>query len=709
MKRFFLTLLLLCGCASVFGAAKTETRLLLSADAARPGQTVWAGIQLKMPPGWHTYWRNSGDSGIPTEIEWTLPAGVKAGEPLWPVPEKLATPAGDMTFITYDYNDVTVLTVPLQLSKDLPPGPLVVKAKVSWQECQEICILGRADLEKTLSIGTTSRPSADAALIETWRNKAPRPEPAPQARAYWEGDPGTNDSRPLIIEWDRKATSPDFFPYADQNFEVQTATAVSNAPGKIFLTKTVKKISGNWPQSVRGVLVLDGQGIEVTLPIGSPRSGGSAERRTLDFKESAALSRGAATVFYMVLFAFLGGLILNVMPCVLPVISLKVLAFVGQSKETPGRLRNLGLVYGLGVLASFAALAVLSIIVQRAGGLADWGAAFRNPQFRIIITVLITLVALNLFGVFEVNPGAQVMGSASGLASRHGYSGAFFNGVLATVLATPCTAPFLGGAIAFAFTQPPLINLLIFLSAGIGLALPFVLVCLRPSLLAWLPKPGVWMEQFKVGVGFAMLATAIWLFWLTATRIGKDGVLWLGLFLVVLSFAAWLWGQFVQRGKRHVLAIVIIALVALFDYTYILEGKLHWRNYAAETSADQIAWQKWSPEAVAKARSEGHPVLVDFTADSCLNCQVNKLTSLEIPATRAKLKALNAVAFIADYTDENPLIAKELARFHRSGVPMVLVYPSRPEAEAILLPTVLTPALVQNALDQASAAPVAVK
>ena len=405
----------------------------------------------------------------------------------------------------------------------------------------------------------------------------------------------------------------------------------------------------------------------------------------------------------MLFFAILGGLILNVMPCVLPVIALKVLSIVNQSKESPGRARQLGIIYGAGVMASFLVLAVVAIAAQHAGGVAGWGSAFRNPQFRILITILMTLVALNLFGVFEVTLGGRALGAAGQLSAKTGAPGAFFNGVLATILATPCTAPFLGVALGFALTQSAPFIVMIFLASGLGLALPFVLLCWNPVLLKVLPKPGAWMEHFKVAMGFPILATAVWLFWFTGTHAGPTGVLWLGLFLVVLSLAAWVWGQFVQRGgKGRGLAAAISLLLVASGYGGILEGQLHWRSPTVVAN-DQIDWRPWSADAVAKARREGHPVLIDFTADSCLNCQINKLTSLEIPSTRAKLKDLNAVAFVADYTDENPAIAEQLKKYGRGdvGVPLVLVYPARPDAAPIVLPTILTPSIVQNALDQA--------
>jgi thiol:disulfide interchange protein DsbD len=367
-------------------------------------------------------------------------------------------------------------------------------------------------------------------------------------------------------------------------------------------------------------------------------------------------------------------------------------------------------VYALGVLASFLVLAAVVIGVKSAGHHAGWGMQFGSPVFVVCLTTLVVLVALNLFGVFEVTLSGRALDTAGGLASKHGAAGAFFNGVLATALATPCTAPFLSIALGFAFAQNATVILLVFLAVGAGLAAPYVLLSWNPAWLKFLPKPGAWMEKFKIAMGFPMLATALWLFNLAAGSYGKS-VLWLGVFLVVVAFAAWIFGEFVQRGRtRKGLAMVIALGLLIGGYAYALESQLRWRAPMAASittgslkeSAEGIDWQRWSPEAVAQARANGHPVLVDFTADWCLTCQVNKKTSIETPSVRAKLKAMDAVALLGDYTRFPDNITTELNRFSRAGVPLVLVYPKNPEAQPIVLPEILTPGIVLNALDHAT-------
>lgn len=677
--------------ATTSWATTTKVRVVLPVEAARPGDTVMAGISLEMQPGWHTYWKNPGDSGLAATVQWTLPPGVTAGDIQWPVPEKLVTPP----LTTYGYSGQAVLLVPLTIASNAPSGPVTIKAKVNWQECADVCILGHTEVSAELAIGSESTPSFDAALIQSALTKLPGQKPAPAVFAHWEKD---GENRPLIVEWDTgvKPTEVDFFPYANTNYEVKGETErLPDAGGKIRIRKLVSKTGADWPARIDGLLV--------SKPAKDAAPEASEISLTVtELSAEIASSAADASLLLMLGFAFLGGLILNVMPCVLPVIALKILGFVSQAREAPGRVRQLGLIYGLGVMVSFLALAGIAIAVQRAGGQAGWSTAFQNPQFRVLITVLIILVALNLFGVFEITLGGRAMNAAGELTSKQGAAGAFSNGVLATVLATPCTAPFMGVAVGFAFTQPPTVILLIFLAVGLGLAAPFVLLCWRPGWLKFLPKPGLWMQRFKVAMGFPMLATGMWLFWLTASRLGKSGVLWFGLFLVVLAMAAWVWGEFVQRGtKRAGLATAVSLLLAIGGYAFILENQLHWRAPLA-VRKDAIDWQAWSQEAVEKARGEGHPVLVDFTADTCLNCKVNLIGSIDREKTREKLRQINAVTLVADFTDENPAIARELKNFGRAGVPLVLVYPANKNLSPIVLPPILTPGIVLDALDKAA-------
>ena len=705
MNRFFLLLGLAFAACGARGA-NTEARLLLSHEAAKPGDTILAGVQLTMKPNWHTYWRNSGESGEPTRIDWTLPKGVTAGEIQWPLPERLVSE----DLVTFIYHNEVVLLIPLTLAADLAAGPLALKAKVSWLECEKQCVPGGDTVEAAFNVGDP-KPSQEAAVLDKWKQNVPQPKPGLDVRARWEGEARTN-SRPLLIEWPSQTATrqADFFPYASDAFTVRSATAESKiADGFARVHKRVETNQA-WPTELAGVVVERDDGgkrivsYEVKFPVeiksgmastqGSNSSGAGAQKSLLAILASA----------------FLGGLILNLMPCVLPVLALKILSVVQQNQSSPGRVRLLGATYGIGVIASFLVLAGILIGIKSAGGTASWGMQFQNPQFLVVMTTLMTLMALNLFGVFEVTLGSGVMGAASELASKEGLRGAFFNGVVAVVLGTSCTAPVLGAAIGYAIPKPAGIILATFTMVGAGLAFPYVALSFIPPLRRFLPKPGNWMERFKVALGFPVLATGVWFLSQMTTHFGDGGPLWVGLFLITLAIAAWIFGQFVQRGTaRKGLAMGVAVSVLIAGYAVALEHELQWRSppepvqpgSTLKRNPDDIDWQPWSAEAVSKARAEGRVVFVDFTAKWCLNCQANKKTSIEIDSVRNRLKALNAVALLGDFTRKNAAIAQELQNHGRAGVPLVLVYPKDASKPPIILPELLTPSIVLDALEQA--------
>ena len=692
------------------GAAKpaTTAKLLLSHSEAKPGTTVTAGLELAMDDGWHTYWINPGAAGLETEVEWTLPKGVTAGPIQWPTPEKFTA----LDSIGYGYHGKTILLVPLTITSDAAPGQATISGKVSWLECKELCIPRDQLVSATLTIAGSDALSADAAKLDAARETLPKTDAALTVKAVWDGE-AKEDERSLLIEFDagQADNDADFFAMPSEAFEVSPESEVTAIDGgRVRIRKTVSKYEGAWPSELAGLAVryledhAKTEAFEVRFPVDSITSGGAGTTM-----EQPMPSAGQS-LWQMLLYAFLGGLILNVMPCVLPVISLKILGFVNQSSESPGRVRLLGLLYGGGVVVSFLALAGVVIGVKSAGALASWGMQMSNPQFVVLLTVLILLVALNLFGLFEVSLGS--VGAAAGsVAGREGAGGAFFNGVLATVLATPCTAPFLAPALGFAFTQTAAVILLVFVTVALGLAFPYVVLSWNPRWLRFLPKPGPWMERFKVAMGFPMLATGIWLFTVSIEYYGGR-VLWFGISLTVLAMAAWVFGEFFQRGtRRRGLALGIAGALALGGVVFGLEGQMQWRTPVDPSEAKAgvvqdfpggIRWHRWSPEAVAKARDAGHPVLVDFTAKWCLTCIANKKTSLDIESVRTVLADKNIKAFRADYTRRPDNITKELRRRGRAGVPLVLVFPADKTAQPEMLPELLSPDIVLTALHKAA-------
>ncbi|MDH7502416.1 MAG: thioredoxin family protein [Verrucomicrobiota bacterium] len=549
--------------------------------------------------------------------------------------------------------------------------------------------------------------------------RIPRRYPELQVTSYWNKNlQGDLNELAIVVAPNTNIQPANFIAYPIDGVEVLPAAQLeTTAQGQTRLLKKVKLYGVSLPQTVAGILWSPGKnrgnpvGVEVELrPASSPKAAETTTQPTAA-SDAPHVPPGVGALIAMLGLAFLGGLILNIMPCVLPVISLKILGFVQQSKQSPGRVKKMGLLYGLGVVFSFLVLAGIVVAVQKAGGAASWGMQMQNPYFRFALLLVVTLVALNLFGLFEVSLGATVPGAASNIAGKGGALGAFLNGVLATALATPCTAPFLTAALGLAFAQSSAaVILLIFASAAIGLAVPYVLLSWQPAWLKFLPKPGPWMERFKVAMGFPMLATAVWLFDLTAPSFGDGGILWLGLLLVLVGVAAWVWGEFVQRSIRQRKIAPHVAIVfCVAGCAAILEGPLDWRHLnkqagtetARQNPTGRIDWQPWSKEAVEKARAEGRPVLVDFTARWCLTCKSNEKFAIETSQVREKLRLINAAAFKADNTDPNPEITAELKKHGRAGVPLVVVYPRRTNQPPIVLPTVLTPGLVLDALETA--------
>ncbi len=676
-------------------AAHTEVSLQLSHREARSGETIFAAIRLQMDPTWHTYWANGGDSGGPTLVEWELPDGIEAGPLQWPLPQRTE----ESGLVSYIYENEVLLIAPIQISATVKPGEKTLKAQVRWLECAALCIPARDEVESTIVVGNTSQSSPHAAAIAEWQGRVPQPNPALKISGTWQGSI-TNDSRELSITFAgfEGRGQPDFYPSPNAAYKV-SAQSTLQSDGRLI--KRVEKLKGEWPTTATGLAVFT-QGQErrafaVTVPLASVG----------EILNSEPPKRNSAYPFYWILcLAFIGGLILNIMPCVLPVIALKILGFVQQSTQSPRDVRKLGLVYAAGVWVSFLLLAGLVIAVKQAGGAAVWGMQFQNPTFLVIMTVLVTLVALNLFGVFEVLLGGNALGAANNLASKEGAMGAFFNGVLATALATPCTAPYLGFALGFAFAGSPSVIIAVFSMVAFGLAAPYVLLSWNPKWLKFLPKPGAWMERFKLLMGFPMLATAFWLLSLTGPRFGTEGVLWLSLFLVLLSLAAWVYGEFVQRNSaRPTIARLVAITILIASYLLLLEGRLHWRQRPQRQSSPQNSsnilkhgLQKWTSKAVSDARAEGRPVLIDFTADWCLTCQIFSKTAIENEAVQKRLKELNAAVFIGDFTDQDPLIAAEILRHGRAGVPLVLVYPGDLTSPAILLPETLTPSALLKVL-----------
>jgi thiol:disulfide interchange protein DsbD len=714
-KRALLGLVLFCGLAQAQAASHGHPRLVLAAQSARPGDEIMAGVHFKLDPGWHIFWKNPGQPSLPTTVEWTLPAGVTAGEIQWPVPKKHVDRDEAISFsaTTYIYEDEVVLLVPLKVAENAAAGLSEITVKIEWQECEKLCVNADAEIHASFEIATDRKPAKDAPLLAAWQKRLPKRDPNLAVRAVWE-KAAAGDVRPLILEWN--SSSPggqaDFFPNTNDSFEIQPETQKLRASaGQAKLRIQLKKTSGDWPKQFAGVLVEGsgaGQvGYEVNPPVSEPAPGSVASGAPETF------AGGEPTLLQMLLFAFLGGLILNVMPCVLPVIALKILGFVKDAHNEPRKVRKLGVIYSAGVLVSFFGLALITLGLKAAGEAAGWGFQFGNPYFIVAMTVLVTLIALNLFGVFEVTLSSSALGAANQFAGREGAVGAFFNGLLATVLATSCSAPILAQAIGFASSLKSSVGLVLFwLTVGVGLAAPYLVLSFQPAWLRFLPKPGPWMNRFKVAMGFPMIGAVVWLCSAAAVHYG-DRTWWMVAFLVFVAVAAWVYGEFVQRGTKHKgIAVAATILLLIAGYVLALERQLEWRKPLtglATNSATRgvhprgLEWEPWSLEAVAAARAASRPVIVDFTANWCLNCNLVVKPTLESASVQKKLRDVNAVLLVADYSVPKltPEITEELQRFKRDGVPLVLVYPCKSSSPPLVFDLPSSRTLVK-ALDQAA-------
>jgi thiol:disulfide interchange protein/DsbC/DsbD-like thiol-disulfide interchange protein len=680
---------------------RIEAELVAMSRWAAPGSTAVVAIRQDIQPGWHTYWRNPGDSGGATTLSWTLPAGVRAGEIVWPLPERQRLQG----LVNYGYEGKVYLPVPIEIPADARPGstlPLSVKAL--FLVCSaEMCVPDELTLRLDLPIreGAAPQDTAHGAAIARVLEQAPRPAGI-TARATL--DNGvltlTTSGGPLA----GKDPGPSyFFPYDAGTIDHAAAQTGSWGPNGLTLVlgAGAKVLAGGLTGPVTGVLATSAGAYEITAEPGAvlPGATGSGDLDVLPDAAPAAKApaTGWAVFAQAMLFALLGGLILNLMPCVFPILAMKAAALAASAHDAR-RSRRDGLAFLAGVLATFLILAGVLLGLRAAGEAVGWGFQLQSPPVTAGLAVLMLAVALNLSGVFHVGAGLQ--GAGSGPLSRlPGGIGAFFTGALAVVVAAPCTAPFMAFALGAALLMPWPMALAVFLMLGLGLALPYVLVSLSPRLLARLPRPGAWMERLKGLLAFPMYGAALWLAWVFSRQTGAEA---LGLLFVAgLLAAAGLWlvgaGQAQQAlGRRGVIhATAGAVLLVLAGGALTLAARAPVEAVGSKPAEPEAA--AWSAQAVESALAQGRPVLVNFTADWCVTCKINERTALTAPGVKRAMEQTNAVYLVGDWTRRDDAITAELQRRGRSGVPLYLLY--RPgQAEPQVLPQLLTEGVVVEAL-----------
>lgn len=673
-----------------------DARLISEVKTIQPGGTFWIAARLQMNDGWHTYWRNPGDAGLETTIEWNLPEGFSAGDINWPYPEPISEPP----LVIYGYHDTIYLLTKISVDKDVPTDEAVfLKAKVSWLECEAVCIPGSAEIKTRLEISNESMQINDR-YIETFANARAQ---LPIASEGWNLQTVIQDNF-LVIQakppswFNGSLEKMHFFPYTTSFINYVSEQTLSKTEKLYQLKVELAKIDPQIPDTVKGILVTEsgwrGAGSEHAMEIIVPISG--------SLSGTAVSSSGLSSIWLALLFSFLGGIILNLMPCVLPVLSIKIMGFINQAHEEHSKSWQHGIVFTLGVLVSFWALAAILLILKTGGAQLGWGFQLQSPVFLIVLSSFMFLFGLSMFGVFEIGTSLTTVGGKT--QGKSGFGGSFVSGITATIVATPCTAPFMGSALGFALTQPAWVSLMVFTFIGLGMSAPYVLLTSIPALLKFVPRPGRWMESMKQFMGFLLAATVIWLLWVLGIQAGSNVVVLVLFALLITSIGAWIYGRWGHLGmplKTRIVSTIIAAFLILGANAYALANiDVYTINQSQTThNGEGINWESYSEQAVEEAKSSGNPVFVDFTAAWCLSCQVNEQVAFSPEEVQNKFKELGIRTFKADWTSHDEKITRALAKYGRNSVPLYVLYSGKEGDKPKILPEIITPGIILEALE----------
>ena len=712
-QRFLSATVLIAACAlSTGGAAqinftnKTAASAVVSTEQVRaellawapdgvgPGRQLWLGLQLAHQPEWHTYWRNSGDSGLPTQLEWKLPAGLTAGEIAWPTPKKI--PIG--TLVNYGYEKTVLLPVPVTVAADYSPdssGSIDIRLKAAWLVCLKQCIPQEGDF--TLSIPVQGSTALSGRAFQAAFDATPKPLPAGSSevevsakaiKVSLAGLPAALQGKTLAFFPETGSVIEPAAPWqqawqgalwtAQLPLSGQRTESPAVMPLVVALNETAYRIEapvkGQWPKVAAAVMLPPA--LEAAL-----KANASAGAAPLEAGQTRAAPLGLLAAL---LGALLGGMILNLMPCVFPVLAIKVMSFV--KLKDPAARANIGAAYTAGVVLSFVALGAVLLGLRAAGEQLGWGFHLQNPAVVAALAVLFTLIGLNLAGLFEF--GNLLPGRVATLQAKNPTINAFLSGVLATAIASPCTAPFMGASLGYAIGLPAVQALAVFGAIGVGMALPFLAASLVPGVARALPRPGAWMVTFRQLMAFPMFATVAWLVWVLGQQSGIDGAGALLGLLVVMALAVW---ALTLRGRaRTALATFSIAIGALGIWAI---GPNVTKSVDSSAARGNVAsspdnWQAWEPGRVEQLTAQGQNVFVDFTAAWCVTCQYNKKTTLADASVMADMASKNVALLRADWTRRDPAVTAALAQLGRSGVPVYVVY--KPGRAPVVLSEILS-------------------
>ncbi len=671
-----------------------EAEIISRYAAVEPGKPIEAALRLKIIDKWHTYWKNPGDSGLPTKISWSLPPGFSASAIDWPHPKRL--PLGPL--MNFGFEGEAMHMVFLQTPAQLKPGQsITLNAKAEWLVCHDVCIPESAALSLTLPV-VSAAPLVDRRFEKSFADARVA---VPGALLSWKVAARAENSNAILTLTPPpgdKTTPAGLFFYAT------TSDIISNAAKQVL-----NKTADGWALSVPlaepintalatfdGVLVSEqgwgtahaGRAVAIAAPLAFP----AVATKTTPAPMAARAPAADLGLALALLFAFVGGLILNLMPCVFPVLGIKVMSFVEHAGGEQKRLRQQGVAFLGGVLVSFWVLAGLLLVLRAAGESIGWGFQLQSPVFVTLLAMLFLLMALNLSGVFEFGLRLQsAAGNVQSGVAKGVLRDAFLSGVLATVIATPCTAPFMGASLGYTLAQPAYVSMLVFTAVALGMAAPILALSMFPAWLRHLPRPGAWMDSMKQFMAFPLYATVAWLVWVVGSQQGNDGVGFLLMGMVVIALGAWFYGRWQMPAPTRAVAFALALL--------LVGGVIAWPGAPAERVAatGTEAWIAFSKEKVAELRLQGRPVFIDFTATWCITCQVNKRVAINQPEVVKRFAELKVARLKADWTVQDPLITAALAEFGRNGVPLYVYYPVA--GEAILLPEVLTSGILLAALD----------
>ena len=686
--------------SSVVKTDNVRAELISEVATVKAGEPFWVALRQTIKPHWHTYWKNPGDSGLPTEINWTLPQGAKADPIVWPTPSFIDVQG----IINYGFHDDVLLLVKITPPADLS-GTLHLAADANWLVCDDVCIPEEGKFALDLPVGpaATQADAATRALFDKARRDVPMESP-------WPARYGMAKSGDPTLMIDAKGLKPDtisnvyFFP-ADWAgvANMQKHKAVITADGiRIPLKKGDTAAKGAPPAQATGTLVL------------TEKTGDGQHRQAFDIvakldpafvpaasMQVAASNEESLSFVEALLFALVGGLILNLMPCVFPVLAMKAAAFARLAVHSRSDMRRDGVAYTLGVLVSFGAMAAAVLAIRSSVGEVSWGFQFQSPIFSLLVAYLFFVVGLNLSGMFEITGGFTGIGQ--GLASRSGIAGAFFTGVLAVVVATPCTAPFMAAALGFALSQPAPETVAVLLAMGLGLALPYLALSMTPALQRLMPRPGAWMDRLRQFLAFPMYASAVWMIWVLIQQTGADGVLYALGGMILIAFAIWLLrlreergggpasaGTWIRRGVAAVAVLLALAAVIKIEDSPATAASA---SGGPSTGVSFEGWERFSRARMMEAVAAKKPVFVDFSAAWCITCLVNERVALETAGAKKAFEQTGTVKLKGDWTNRDPEITALLKELGRAGVPLYLYW--APGADKpLILPQVLTEASV---------------